>query len=396
MFVYWQGYEIDGSDSAYNLVLPDVERCLDVARFLLALKIVRRDRPFILRDTRLTRAQSPGGDKRVSELEGRRYDFEALETLIDGLRQANLASCRIVFEYQDPNHLYPNITAEILAQLCRLSGAPKAKFVNPGFRCLDRYGEIELYFDSRRAQSIACEAESVSEAEWALMSGGRPSAAIEVYLAMATWQPYHQYSLEKLNAAFPGLIDYGLKPQEFSALFWYPPQDGDWLEHYVLERIDIDSADPVNTLRRIADVPGFAFSANTWARRRFFKKSEQGQEIAAQSLDLANPDFQYYNGAMLQPEDRNPSQETLKGIFGKALDLGIEEYAVGCRKLIGAGLFDNAAYEEATRTAFEFTNGKNKHRGWMYFARPQNPAEARLCIQVPWRLRADFCRKFGL
>ena len=45
MFLYEQGYEIDGSDSSYNLVDSEIQKILEVVKYILNLKIVNRKNP---------------------------------------------------------------------------------------------------------------------------------------------------------------------------------------------------------------------------------------------------------------------------------------------------------------------------------------------------------------
>jgi len=43
MFVYWQGYEVDGSSTDYNVVVPERELIAEVLRYFLTLKIIDRN-----------------------------------------------------------------------------------------------------------------------------------------------------------------------------------------------------------------------------------------------------------------------------------------------------------------------------------------------------------------
>jgi hypothetical protein len=43
MFTYWKGYEIDGSSTTYNIVIPQQELIVEVLRYIMSLKIIDRN-----------------------------------------------------------------------------------------------------------------------------------------------------------------------------------------------------------------------------------------------------------------------------------------------------------------------------------------------------------------
>ncbi|MCT4594432.1 MAG: hypothetical protein N4A57_09215 [Anaeromicrobium sp.] len=42
MFLYYDGYEIDGSDTSYNILTPEMEKLKEVVNYYLQLKIIRK------------------------------------------------------------------------------------------------------------------------------------------------------------------------------------------------------------------------------------------------------------------------------------------------------------------------------------------------------------------
>jgi hypothetical protein len=199
------------------------------------------------------------------------------------------------------------------------------------------------------------------------------------------------------------LIDYGLSREEFSGLFWYPPKDGNWLEHYVLERISVETPDARTFIRCLSDAPAFTFVANEWVRQNLYGRNKKEiPELAAGCVDLADiPFIESYCRSKIPPDERDSVLDALKGIFGKRLDLSIDDYVAACVKLAGVGVIDDADYERCTSVNFRFFFENDEKpgimRGTLYFSRPSaGHGAVRLALRVSYRTRERFCRQFGL
>ncbi|MDR3295013.1 MAG: hypothetical protein LBT26_04160 [Clostridiales Family XIII bacterium] len=409
MFRYSQGYEIDGSDTSYNLVLPETEKCLEVARFLLGLKTVHRGAPLAIQNASamrevLTATSRPApiltGYTRIAALTGKQYAHEDIDALFADLLANGAASCGIGFAYVHPYLLYPEIKGEIIECLRELSG-DRHVFEQPEFPSMyyaDHFGFLGLFLDPVNA-------EQHYSAQWedsaaVLPRAGTPYRLLEIGISLGHWTPRHYYELTKLAAAYPEFeID---AFATLSASLWEAELDKkQWLRRYVWERIDVAAADPAGLIRRLAHAEGFLFSKNWWLRRQKCKRqgADMAQTGARELLDLQNTSsFAGYDASKLQEEERQPELAILKGIFGNEIDLTIDEYAAAAGKLAGVRFFSDLQFEEWTMLQFEFSMNGEKVCGMMRFAREAGSTGGgtRLVFSLPYTAKDYFRRVFGV
>lgn len=107
MFTYWKGYEIDGSSTNYNIVLPKRELIAEVLRYLFNLKIVDRSENIYISYI------EKRGNLSNKEVQNNSYKFEEWEKLLEIIQNPTVQYFHINISCVHPDKLYPQIRNEI-------------------------------------------------------------------------------------------------------------------------------------------------------------------------------------------------------------------------------------------------------------------------------------------
>ncbi|MDR2918043.1 MAG: hypothetical protein LBV72_01580 [Tannerella sp.] len=332
MIEYWQGFEIDGSDTSYNLVVPEREKCIDLLRYYFKLKVIHKGKP-----VKIYRARGKGTGELVNQV----FMPENMEDLWDIIRSYDLKFLELEYTYVAPNSLYPEVKRELIDMLMKQSGI-KHTFVKPMFP--ERYyivSYISVDFDSKPSPhhyEMAC-----SESYYAVVSKNSPF--LNVIFDCSLNGPYELmfYGLSKIKDAFPEFeIDMHLNED---LLCYY---DVKW-DELIKEGIPVESTDYVFTLERILSYPAVMLN------------QDDNKQIHLRRLPGGIKNF---DPLKIYINEKSPADAggwtkdevnwytALKGIMGKST-FSITEYVEKVQKLARAEIFSDADFENYT--SFDFT-----------------------------------------
>ena len=114
MFTYWQGYEIDGSSTAYNLFLPNRELALELFRYFLTLKIIDREAEITLSFSEANATLYHNHNK----CKKKNFSYDTIAKIDTFLSDPKLNYFQLSITCVHPKRLYPQVREELF-QLSR-------------------------------------------------------------------------------------------------------------------------------------------------------------------------------------------------------------------------------------------------------------------------------------
>lgn len=117
MFKYYKGYEIDGSDTAYNIIIPDMKKIEEIVNYYLSLKVIHKNKKIILKFNRNSI---------------KKYSIHELDEMWHYIYENNLKSFEIEYTYVATQNLYSEVKREIIDYLLE-DIKIKPKLIDPNF-----------------------------------------------------------------------------------------------------------------------------------------------------------------------------------------------------------------------------------------------------------------------
>ncbi|HPD01558.1 MAG TPA: hypothetical protein PLA01_09455, partial [Acetivibrio sp.] len=128
MFTYWKGYEIDGSSTAYNIVVPQREMISEVLRYFISLKIIDRKSDISLSYTEREKSAS-----NKYECENGKYKHDETEKICEILESLSVDSFFINADCIHPDKLFHQVRNELYSLSKTRPGAKDRvyNYINP-------------------------------------------------------------------------------------------------------------------------------------------------------------------------------------------------------------------------------------------------------------------------
>jgi len=128
LFTYWRGYEIDGSSTAYNIVVPQRELISEVLRYFISLKIIDRKSDIFLSYTEREKSAS-----KEFECKKGKYKHDEMEKICEILESPAVDSFFINVDCIHPDKLYHQVRNELYSISKTRPGAEDRvyNYINP-------------------------------------------------------------------------------------------------------------------------------------------------------------------------------------------------------------------------------------------------------------------------
>ncbi|RCX12066.1 hypothetical protein DFR58_12416 [Anaerobacterium chartisolvens] len=108
MFTYWKGYEIDGSSTTYNIVVPQRELVSEVLRYFINLKIIDRSS-----DISLSFSEGQKNSSKSLEYRNESYKSDDIDKLCEILERPSTQSFFINTNCIHPDKLYHEVRKDL-------------------------------------------------------------------------------------------------------------------------------------------------------------------------------------------------------------------------------------------------------------------------------------------
>ena len=122
MFEYYEGYEIDGSDTSYNILTPEIEKLKEVVNYYLNLKIIRKDVPIEI--TQVNTEQK-------GELYKKCYYKHQLGLMWEDVFSSSIKSFESSYKYVNPYNLYPEVKRDLITSIVKNFDLKEEDLVQP-------------------------------------------------------------------------------------------------------------------------------------------------------------------------------------------------------------------------------------------------------------------------
>lgn len=367
MIEYWQGFEIDGSDTNYNLVVPEKEKCIELLNNYLNLKIIHKAVP-----VKVNRVKGKG----ASLIQNTLYEHEQLNELWDIIRTAEIKSIELEYTYVAPNSLYPEVKRELIDTLVKL-GNFKANFENPCFNEPYHISDYIFVNFENKSEDYSYD-NACSETYFKMVSKTSPYINIDFNCRLGGPHALMVFGMSKIKDAFPE-FEIDLK-QNTELISWYDIK----YEELILEGIIVESTNYSHTLERILSSSMTEQKGN---RKINLRRLPEGIE----NFDPSN--FFEYDGGFSQHNywDRKGFErfKVLKGIFKKR-ELDLDEYIRAVEKMAKADIFTDADFEYYTSFHQEICiENVNYYYTVKFYRDKKSP---KMLLLLPWKHR-DKIRK---
>lgn len=384
MFKYWQGYEIDGSDSAYNIITPEKTKAIEVILYYLGLKTIRKKQRLAVR------YKYKEKDYSRHYTEKKAYFCTAdLEAFTAFLQREDLVWVEISYSYIEPGRLYPEVRREIIdIMLSLLPEQQRKPLHDPVFwEDFATRDLIEIYFDPVLAQNAYGYNDDVTGEKYHQPLIKNPFCTIEFNCCLGADFSLIAYNLKHIAQRFPEFaIDY-MKDIGFIKKEYYL----NGMNLY--ERINLQTKDFAATLKRLAEHDSFWFAHFRTNNNKDSKELLHVFRIqdGIGEWDALKIAKEYDADGNLINDFDYAYLDILKGITGGKSVFTIDEYAQYIQKLAKVDYFsdtDFTAYSSVNIT-FALPSG-NSYRGFIRWLR--TGGKLKMVLDVPLHLY-DYVRK---
>lgn len=252
MFSYWQGYEIDGSDSSYNLITPDRDKTIEILLYYLSLKTIRREQQLKVRYKYKEKSYS----RQYSEAEVF-FKNSAPHKLAEFLRSPDIVSAIVYYSYIEPGRLFPEVKREIIDIMISLLPKGKKKPVLHEPVLWEEFAtqdNIEVFLSQEAAAQANKYSWDITGEEYNKKMLAGAFATIEFNCRIGADFGFVAYNIKHMAERFPELgIDYKTEIAFIKDDFYLSGTS-------IYERINIVSNDYVSTLLRFTEYEEFWFS----------------------------------------------------------------------------------------------------------------------------------------
>ncbi|NDV66683.1 hypothetical protein [Bacteroides sp. 224] len=361
MIEYWQSYEIDGSDSSYNVVVAEREKCIELLKFYLQLKVAHRGKPIKIH-------RSSGKDSQI--VKDMYFAYEHLDDLWDVIRHCNLKYLQLEYEYVASGSLYPEVKRELIDMLAHHAGVKNHTFVNPVFsNSYTTTSYINISFDAKPSNDyeMVC-----SENYFQIISKEHPLLVIDFDCVLNGPHELMFYGMHKMKDAFPEFeIDMHTSHELLAAY------SINW-DELIMEGISLESSDYAYTLKWLLSNPAITMHPDN-------------DTIYLGRLPMG---FEHFDPLVVYIDEKGSNYWTkdeindylaLQGIFGKRT-FSIDEYLQKVYKASKAEIFSDADFESYTSFNIEVAVGKDKQQhAVVKFVREKDGPKLMILIAYKYR-----------
>lgn len=402
MFSYRNGYEIDGSDTSYAITTPDREKCVEILSFLLRLKTVSRKRP--IEATVRKKFQDYSIRRHIEEM--LEIPHDEMERLSGILCDKSITSCSVSYGCQPLNALYPEVRREIVDIVAEMEGVCPKTLNEPVFAsAMEEKGEFYLSLTPDGAKALIETTEKANSEKSSFPVAQTPFFAIEIGVFLGAPFGGAAYTVKKLSERFTELnID---AKNMIRRLY---EGDGFYLsDKTIYERIEIETDDPLYTLRRLASFDGFAFVSH----RRRHDYDAAREETSKERMELVNIprnlaayaskptdtyEFRDGNGRLdpLKSDSlaANPELGILKWATGGDNVMNVEQYVAFAKKLLDVSYFTDSEFTHYTTALVYIDNTTTDNPSILRFLRKNG--HIGLMLDVPCALRGYARKTYSL
>jgi len=334
LFTYWQGYEIDGSSTAYNLIVPTRELALEVLRYFLALKIIDREAEIWLS---FSKVNDP------NKCQKKNFSYAASGEIDDFFLNPELNYFQLDVSCVHPKRLYPQVREELFQLTKTRPGREESslQYKNPTispFYAPNLEVSLEIYLGKPDVVIDDYQTEGLIFNEAVLLKNlSQPHFTIELVCGPAFIYEYAAYINTKLAARFPEIgIDGGIDcAGGFVAGCTYASNLYDY------ERITINTTAIATTIKDLLQQELLQFQKPS---------GKYGREFAAcENLVL------YYLDHAADWDELNleGKEQIIKGILAGKQEFTPEEYQALVEKITTITLFNKVDFMHYTTCALK-------------------------------------------
>lgn len=389
MFLYEQGYEIDGSDSSYNLVDCEIQKILEVVKYILNLKIVNRKNPIKIKYSEsLSYNRSKWKEKTIK--------WENLEKLDALFQNPKLSICEIYYPLMKVNRLYPNVKREIIDILLereqKHSKCPqsyqKPHMENPVF--ISRYEErnsdvLTIYINEEMAKSVyECIELDLQKEKIVQKIIQNSCALLEINSIVGANRGYHLYMIKKIAERFPEYeIDVEDIMQYYETYFYSGYGE-------LAERVYIDGRNVEELLHYLWKEKGVSFLFQQDTKKRKYTNWREDLITDEDVVTLVHipTELEKYLESCKMLNKREPLYELLFAASKGKINLSFGEYAAYVDKLKNASLLSDYEFEQHTEIYFYYEK-KEKKSVHTYLCRmgyERKDGNIQLYADIPYKL----------
>ncbi|MCT4620107.1 MAG: hypothetical protein N4A62_12035 [Marinisporobacter sp.] len=367
MFEYYDGYEIDGSDTSYNILTPEIEKLKEVVNYYLQLKIIRKDIPI-----KITKVNT----KRKGELCNKSYYKHELDLMWEDVLSSSVKSFEISYKYVNPYNLYPEVKRELITSIVNNFGIKEKDMIQPVlYPNAYTQGYLEIHLEPYSAKKRYTDFNEICGDDYCNRKQDKPIRFVEVDCFLGGPNVLKYYALKKMSLAFPELeIDAEANLENVS---WYEI----YSENFLYEEIDCSSKDLYMKIDHILNLE----CVKTYHENPFINTYHCNDKKKYQKYRYDSISYKEKEPRVLGQIDTE--LECLMDICEKYHDKTLRGHIEFAKKIAPLGFVTDEIFHRCTSIGLKIyrTNSNCSHYGEIYFSRKNNDIQLKLLVSQKLR-----------
>jgi hypothetical protein len=374
-FEYHKGYEIDGSDTCYNIISPEVEKIKEIFNYYLNLKIIDKNIPIKIYSVNY---------KKKHELVGGEYFRHELDKLWEDISGIN--NFEVVYKYVSPNSLYPEIKRELIDYIIKSSSIKESELVNPTFLPdVVNTSYISVNFYTEKSKRNYIDVDGIHSDKYYEKVKNTRFHNINIDCILGSSSPLKYYAIKKMSLAFP---EYEIDPNEsLYNISWY---DVD-IEKFIYEEIIVDSNDCEFSLNKIINNKNIEYcnKKNTLELKhsRYLYKVDENQKYEYINLNGKKESYRNY--------DNNKVITATYDIFTKYFDNTIKSYISYAKKLSELSFISSEQFFKYSSINLKVKKSKEEFE-YMTLGFKKDKNNLKISLIIPQKTRNYIEKTLGL
>ncbi|MCM1991413.1 hypothetical protein [Oceanirhabdus seepicola] len=368
MFEYYEGYEIDGSDTSYNILTPEIEKLKEVVNYYLNLKIIRKDVPI-----QITRVNT----EQKGEFYKKSYYKYELDLMWEDVFSSSIKSFEISYEYVNPYNLYPEVKRDLIKSIVKNFDLKEENLVQPVLLPNEyTQGYMELFLEPDIAKKRYTYFNEICGDDYCEKQQNNNIRFIDVYCSLGGPNILKYYALKKMSMAFPELeID---AEANISNISWYEIHG----ENFLYEQIDFSSKDLYTTINRILNLEGVETNyENPFINVYHCNDKEKYHQFRYESISYKEKEPKVLG-------EIDTELECLMGLCEKYHDRTLRGHIEFAKQIAPLGFVTDKEFHRCTSIELKIfkPNSDSFNYGEIYFIRKNNGIQLKLL--VPQKIRS--------
>ncbi len=370
MFKSWRGYEIDGSDSSYNIYSPNKARLIEFVKYYLNLKTIDRHATFFI--------QSFVYRKVVASVE---VGFDELFNAITTACNSDAEHVKIGFQFVAFDKLYPEVKRDIISFIGGKQG--ETNYTRPVVSDYSADSCIDIYLSSRLISKTHFDPMSLSNEAYVERVLSSEYFVLDICSPIGDQVEVFKYNSHKMQEAFPEFEIDNYEIDDF--VNWH----GCMSSIVINERLYVKANDYSEVFNLVETDSELTYNYDHF--RIEYKRVKMPEKLDNLLFLHELPDLHDYKKNVNNP---CPPYDIIYGLGYLSTFMTSSDYLCFIEKLNGVTYFSDYEFKKYTKFYCNITLRGETHKLLISFMRDKGTPI--MCMDVPPQILEQVKRKFSM